>query len=224
MSVVNHDPGSLYACPVATTPERQIKRRMPAAARRERVVAAALDAFSSSGYASTSMGAIAERAGVTRAVLYDHFDSKQALYLAVLEQRNAAFLTHVGARITGEGSARDRMRETIETVFGFAEHDPASWQLLFGGGSAGEPAVETARRRVHEDLVAAVQALLAADAQAAGIDPSGPQAAVIVEMLIAALRGAVEWRREHPEADPGELADAAMKLLWSGLGAGSGAR
>jgi len=40
------------------------------------------------GYAGTSMGAIAERAGITRAVLYDHFASKQALYLWLLEERN----------------------------------------------------------------------------------------------------------------------------------------
>jgi AcrR family transcriptional regulator len=209
---------------VATTPEREIKRRMPAAARRERVVAAALEAFASSGYASTSMGEIAERAGVTRAVLYDHFDSKQALYLAVLEEREAAFLAHVGARIAGGGSARDRMRETIGTVFGFADREPSSWQLLFGGGASGERAVEDASRRVQGDLAEAVRALLAADAEAAGIDPAGPQAAAIVAMLIAALRGAVEWRRRHPESDPAQLTDAAMNLLWSGLGAPSGER
>jgi AcrR family transcriptional regulator len=209
---------------VATSPEREIKRRMPAAARRERVLAAALDAFASGGYASTSMGEIAGRAGVTRAVLYDHFASKQSLYLAVLEERNRAFLAHVGARITGGGSARDRMRETIETVFGFAEREPAAWQLLFGDGASGDPAVEKARRRVHDDLAAAVRALLAADAKAAGIDPEGPQAAAIVEMLIAALRGAVDWRRRHPEADSEQLTDAAMNLLWSGLGATPGQR
>src|SRR4029077_8752060 len=121
------------------------------------------------GYAGTSMGAIADHAGITRAVLYDHFASKQALYLALLEERNSAFLSHVGARITGGGDARERMRETIDTVFAFAEQEPASWRLLFGGDVSGQAKPAKARRQVHSQLVGAVAALLAADAEAAGI-------------------------------------------------------
>jgi AcrR family transcriptional regulator len=201
---------------VSSATQRQIKRRMPAAARRERIAAAALEAFAAGGYAGTSMGAIAERAGITRAVLYDHFASKQALYLGLLEERNAAFLSHVGARITGGGDARERMRETIETVFAFAEQEPASWRLLFGGDLSGEGEPARARRQVHAQLVGAVAALLAADAEAAGIDPAAREA--MVEMLIAALRGAVEWRAQNPTVEREVLVDAAMELLWRGLG------
>jgi AcrR family transcriptional regulator len=201
---------------MSSATERQIKRRMPAPARRERIVAAALEEFAAGGYAGTSMGAIAERAGITRAVLYDHFASKQALYLALLEERNTAFLSHVSARITGSGNARQRMRETIETVFAFAEQEPASWRLLFGGDVPGEGKPARARRRVHTQLVAAVAALLAADAQAAGIEPAAREA--IVEMLIAALCGAVEWRAQNPDFERERLVDAAMELLWRGLG------
>ena len=173
---------------------------MPAPARRERIVAAALEEFAAGGYAGTSMGAIAERAGITRAVLYDHFDSKQALYLALLEERNAAFLSHVGARITGAGDPRERMRETIDTVFAFAESGArqlaaAVWRRMSPArASPPEPAAE-----VHAQLVGAVAALLAADAEAAGIDPAAREA--IVEMLIAALRGAVEWRARNPAVE-----------------------
>jgi AcrR family transcriptional regulator len=194
----------------------QIKRRMPAPARRERIVEAGLEEFAAGGYADTSMGAIADRAGITRAVLYDHFDSKQALYLGLLEERNAAFLTHVGARITGSGDARERMRETIDTVFAFAEQEPASWRLLFGGDVSGEGKPARARRQVHSELVGAVAALLAADAEAAGISPDGREA--MVEMLIAALCGAVEWRERNPEVERELLVGAAMELLWRGLG------
>jgi AcrR family transcriptional regulator len=193
----------------------EIKRRMPAAERRERIVAAALESFATGGYAGTSMGAIAERAGITRAVLYDHFDSKQALYLALLEERNAAFLGHVAAGITGAGGPRERMRETIDTVFAFAEAEPASWRLLFGGEVSGEGEPARARLQVRTELVGAVAALLAADAEAAGIDPAAREA--MVEMLIAALRGAVEWRTRNLHTEREVVVDAAMELLWRGL-------
>ena len=188
---------------------------MPAAARRERIVDAALQEFASGGYAGTSMGSIAERAGITRAVLYDHFDSKEALYLALLEERNAAFLSHVAAQITGAGGPRERMRETIDTVFAFAESEPASWRLLFSGELSGDGEPARARLQVHNQLVGAVGALLAADAEAAGIDPAAREA--MVEMLISALRGAVEWRARNPKAEREAVVDAAMELLWRGL-------
>jgi AcrR family transcriptional regulator len=203
---------------MAASEERTIKRRMPAAARRERIVAAALSAFAAGGYAETSMGAIAEQAGVTRAVLYDHFDSKQSLYLAVLSERNAAFLLHVGARIGGDGGPHERMRETVETVFAFAEHDPESWKLLFGGGAPAEGEPARASRQIHAELVGAVTALLAADAERAGIDPASAEFEAMVEMLIAALTGAVAWRDSRPAVSRERVADAALELLWRGLG------
>jgi AcrR family transcriptional regulator len=201
---------------VSSATERQIKRRMPAPARRERIVAAALEEFAAGGYAGTSMGTIADRAGITRAVLYDHFASKQALYLGLLEERNTAFLSHVGARIAGGGDPRERMRETIDTVFAFAEQEPASWRLLFGGDVSGKGKPARARHQVHAQLVSAVAALLAADAEAAGIDQDAREA--MVEMLIAALSGAVGWRARNPGVKREVLVDAAMELLWRGLG------
>lgn len=206
-----------YAGAVASV-ERAVKRRMSAAERRERIVAAALEEFAARGWAQTSMGAIADRAGVTRAVLYDHFDSKQALYLAVLSERNAAFLGHVGARIGGEGGPRERMRETIDTVFDFAEHDPAGWRLLFGADSPAEPGPARARNQIHAELVTAVTALLAADAEQAGIDPADFEFEAMVEMLIGALTGAAVWRASHPDVPRARVVDAAMELLWRGLG------
>ena len=189
---------------------------MSAPARRARVIDSALEEFAAGGYAGTSMGAIAERAGITRAVLYDHFESKQALYLALLEEHEVPFLSHVGARITGSGDVRERMRETIDTVFAFAEQEPTSWRLLFGGDVSGDDEPARARRQVHAQLVGAVTALLAADAEAAGIEPAALEA--IVEMLIGALCGAVEWRRDNPDVSVEELVDAGVDLMWTGLG------
>lgn len=194
------------------------KRRLRAPARRERVTAAALEAFAAGGYRATSMGEIAARAGVSRAVLYDHFTSKKALFLAVLEQQNSIFLSDVGARITGSGTAEARMRETMDAVFGFAERRPDAWRLLFGNSAHGDPEIDEVARHVHQGLVAAVTALLAADAEAAGFDPYGRHAEIIVEMLIAALRGAADWHRRNPDAGRPELVAAGADLLWVGLG------
>jgi len=191
---------------------------MSAAARRERILAAALDAFGTGGYGATSMGDVAGRAGVTRAVLYDHFASKKSLFLAVVEEQNALFLGHVGASISAVGTQRDRMRETMSAVFGFAEQHPQTWSLLFGNTSNGDGSIDEVVSQLHRRRAAAVGLLLAADLEDAGIDPGGPRAEIIVEMLISALRGAVEWRRVNPGAASDDLIDAGTDLLWTGLG------
>lgn len=179
---------------------------------------AALDAFASGGYGATGMGDVAELAGVTRAVLYDHFPSKKALFLAVLEEQRASFLGFIGASITGEGTQAERMRATTEAVFRFAERYPNAWRMLFVNATHGDDDVDAAWNAVAVSLNHAVALLLADDLRAAGVDPHGKVAAVIVEMLIGALTRAVEWRRKHPGMSRAEAVDAAMTLLWSGLG------
>lgn len=194
---------------------------MPAPARRTRILAAALEAFASNGYGSTSMGQIAEASGVTRAVLYDHFASKKAVFLAVVEQQNALFMGHIGASISGDGSPRDRMRATMDAVFTFAERHPHAWRLLFGNATHGDAAIDATWREIRQARTAAVAALLSADAHEAGLDRDPAQVEIIVEMLIAALSGAVAWWREHDDASRAALVDAGTELLWTGLGRGA---
>lgn len=194
------------------------RRRLAAPARRTRILAAALEAFACGGYGSTSMADIAQASGVTRAVLYDHFTSKKAVFLAVVEQQNALFLGHVGARIAGEGTARERMRGTMDAVFRFAESHPDAWRVLFGNATHGDAGLDATWREIRAARVSAVAALLAADARAAGLDRDPAQAEIMIEMLLAALSGAVAWWREHPDAPRSSLVDAGTELLWTGLG------
>ncbi|WP_320670576.1 TetR/AcrR family transcriptional regulator [Patulibacter defluvii] len=206
---------------VPTTSDPLPKRRLSAPARRIRILQAALEAFASRGYSGTSMGQIAAASDVTRAVLYDHFASKQAVFLAVVEQQNALFMGHVGARIGGEGSPRERMRATMEAVFAFAERHPDAWRLLFGNATHGDDALDETWRAFRAGRTAAVGALLAADAHEAGLDRDPAQVEIVVEMLIAALTGAVAWWREHPGTSRAALVDAGTELLWTGLGRGA---
>ena len=106
----------------------------------------------------------------------------------------------------------------MDAVFSFAERYPDRWRLLFGNTRTAIQRSTRPHARCTRRRVVAVGALLASDAEAAGIDPESRRAEVMVEMLIAALRGAAEWRREHPEAKRAELVEAGSALLWTGLG------
>ncbi len=194
------------------------RRRLAAPARRAAILRAAVDVFASRGYGSPGMAEIAEEAGVTRAVLYDHFTSKRDLFISALNEQSAVFLGHVGAHIAGDGSAEERMRATVDAVFSFAERHPAAWALLYTNDVHGDPDVDAAgleSRRTRSD---AVTRMLADDLADVGVDAGTPRAGLIVEMLVGALSaGAGQWRREFPAVPRDDVVDAAMHLLWTGM-------
>lgn len=188
------------------------------------VLRGALGVFAERGYDATSMSDLGAAAGVPRTELFEHFRSKRELFVAVVEQQNALFVGHVGARIMSDGPARERMRATIDAIFTFAESHPAAWSLLFRATPSGDAEVRATRREIHAGQVAAVAGLLARDAHDAGLDRDPAQMAAIVEMLIGALSGAVAWWSRTPGASRESVVDAAMELLWNGLGRPARAR
>ena len=76
-------------------------RRLPRAQRREQILATATDAFARNGFAATGLDDIAGEAGVTRVILYRHFDSKTDLYQAVLDRMCARLDAHVEEPVGG---------------------------------------------------------------------------------------------------------------------------
>jgi AcrR family transcriptional regulator len=193
-------------------------RRLRAPERRARIIAAAVEAFGTGGFDGIGLERIAEQAGVSRAVLYDHFPSKKALYLDVLTEQSGVFLGHVGASITGEGSPERRMRSTMDAVFSYAERYPHAWRVLFGPVRSVDAEIVAAHDNVHAQRVEIVAGLLASDARLLGMDPGSAQMKIMVEMLIASIRGAVDWWQTHRTTSRAELLDAGMDLLWRGLG------
>ena len=194
------------------------KPRMRGAARRAVITEAALRILADKGYHATAMGEIASAAGVTRSVLYDHFPNKRVLLLSVMQEQNAALVEHVGARITGEGSPKVRMRAAVDAYFSFAEKRPAARRLLFDHGDEDDPEIRAVRAGIRDARTRAVTALLAPDMRRGGIDPDAHIAEGMVELIIAGLDGMAQWWARHPAVSRDDLVTAAMRLLWSGLG------
>ncbi len=108
------------ATPGATSaPVRRLRR----AERREQILAAATQAFARAGFAATSLDDLAAQAGVSRAILYRHFDSKTDLYRAVLDRARARLAAAVGVR--------DFTDASIDALLGAAASDPDGFRLLF---------------------------------------------------------------------------------------------
>jgi AcrR family transcriptional regulator len=99
-------------------------RRMPRAERREQILDAATRAFARAGFSGTGLDDVAVEAGITRVILYRHFESKQDMYRAVLERACNRLVDKVGADDYDENS--------IPALLGAASEDPDGFRLLFG--------------------------------------------------------------------------------------------
>jgi len=100
-------------------------RRLPRTQRREQILAAATEAFASSGFAPTSLDEVADAAGVTRVILYRHFDSKADLYQSVLDRMCARLEAHVEEPVSGFTD------DSIDGLVAVASESPAGFKLLF---------------------------------------------------------------------------------------------
>ena len=132
----------------APTPVRRLRR----AERREQLLAAATQAFARAGFAATSLDDIAAAAGISRVLLYRHFESKTDLYRAVLDR--------AVARLTAAVGTRDYSYASIDALLGAAAADPDGFRLLFRH-AAREPEFRPQMDRFHRGMVATARRELA---------------------------------------------------------------
>jgi AcrR family transcriptional regulator len=123
-------------------------RRLPRAERREQVLAAATEAFARNGFAATSLDHVAAHAGITRVILYRHFDSKTDLYQAVLDRMCARLDAHVEEPVGGFTDA------SIDGLLRAAVESPAGFRLLFQH-AVREPEFKKRIEKFRADITAA---------------------------------------------------------------------
>src|SRR5437879_6601014 len=105
---------------VTTTPQtRQAGNRLPKPARRRQLLAAAQEVFVAQGYHAAAMDEIAERAGVSKPVLYQHFPGKLELYLALLDEHAEALVTTVRDALASTPENKSRVAATMQAFYDF---------------------------------------------------------------------------------------------------------
>jgi AcrR family transcriptional regulator len=196
---------------MAETPPR---RRLPVAERRALIVEAAGRLFGARRYDGTRLEDVAAAAGVTKPVLYRHFDSKRALYLALLE-RHREDLGSFAAAIPAHGALEDRLRAVLEVWLDYVEAHSYAWKMLFrdtGGG----PEVQAFRVDVHARaravLAEVIGSLSDGDIPAREREP-------LAELMRMGMASLVLWWIENPGVSRGAILDA-MTRVWAGLLAG----
>lgn len=186
--------------------------RLPAARRRQQLLAVALQVFGDRGFHSTSMNEIAEAAGVTKPVLYQHFRSKRDLYREVLTEVGARLLDEITKATTAAVSPHQQVELGFRAYFSFVGANGAAFRVLFGGG--------TRRDEEFAALLAAVEAAVA-DAIATLIDVEGLEAdqrRLLANGLVGLAEGTSRTWMDSGAGQPAEeLARLVADFAWNGL-------
>ncbi|GGZ75335.1 TetR family transcriptional regulator [Streptomyces echinoruber] len=115
------------------------------------------------GYHAAAMDDIAERAGVSKPVLYQHFPGKLDLYLALLDQHCESLIQAVRNALASTTDNKQRVRATMDAYFAYVEDDGGAFRLVFESDLTNEPAVRERVDRVTNECAEAICEVIAED-------------------------------------------------------------
>jgi AcrR family transcriptional regulator len=170
---------------------------------RDKVLDAGLELFGERGYHATSIAEIGERAGIAKSVLYHYFDSKAALYEAIIEAQTGALLERVADAVPSDPGA-PRLRAGVDAYLRFLAERPPAWRLLVRDPPA-DPALIEVHERLARQRSAGLAALLAAPAKRA-------KASSHVELVGTAIRAFAAWWYDHRTVPQEQIAEAILDL------------
>ena len=181
--------------------------------RRSVLLAAALEVFTQAGYHQAAMDEIADRAGVSKPVLYQHFPSKLDLYLAVLDLHIDRLVFEIQRAIASTTENVSKVQATVNAYFNFIDSEGEAFRLLFESDMNVEPQVRERLNRMTYDCAAAVSGVISNDT---GL----PKEAAM--MLGVGLIGYVQVTARHWLARDSKLTrQQAMQLvenlMWKGI-------
>jgi AcrR family transcriptional regulator len=187
--------------------------RLPRSARRKQLLAAAQEVFVAQGYHAAAMDDIAERAGVSKPVLYQHFPGKLELYLALLDTHCDALVEKIRNAMTATTDNKERVAGANRAYFEFVGDASEAFRLVFESDLRNEPAVRERVDRVERLCIDAITETIMAES---GV--SRPRAELLAAGLVgAAITAAQFWLaggRQVPKEDAEQLLSA---LSWRGI-------
>lgn len=189
--------------------------RLPRRERRAQLLDAARTAFVTQGYHAAAMDDIAERAGVSKPVLYQHFPSKQDLYLALLDESVESLTGAVRDALQSTEDNRERVAATIRAYFDFVDDPDGAYRLVFESDLVHVDEVRRRVERADEMCAAQVAVVIAADT---GLSENEAM------LLATGLTGMAEtaarrWLRNRRALPKSVAAALVQDLIWRGISA-----
>jgi AcrR family transcriptional regulator len=187
--------------------------RLPRDERRGQLLIAASEVFVARGYHAAGMDEIADRAGVSKPVLYQHFSSKLDLYLAVLARHVDNLVSGVRQALRTTTDNRQRLRAAVQAFFDFIEHDGQGYRLIFENDYVTEPQVAAQVKVATESCTDAVFDLISRDS---GLEAHRARM-IAVGLVAISVDSARYWLNNDRPISKEDAIEGTVQFAWGGL-------
>jgi AcrR family transcriptional regulator len=190
---------------------------MSATDRRALILESAREVFAEGGYHRTSLEQVASRAGVSKALLYEHFSSKRELHAAMLEAHVHELIERINAALVDAEPGEGRLRAGLEAFFAFLEERRGAAAIMLR--NTGDPDVAEWLGRLREVIGLQIVTLMTEEAKE--LIEADPELRVGIEMIaqqqIGAIQGLADWWGEHRDVPREAVVSIAMDFAWIGM-------
>jgi AcrR family transcriptional regulator len=186
---------------------------MPRLARRAQLLDSALEVFVAQGYHAAAMDDIAERAGVSKPVLYQHFPGKMELYLALLEQSSDRIIDATRKALASTQDNKLRVLATVQGFYDYVADAQGAFRLVFESDLTNEPAVRAQVDRVTKECAEEIAKVISEDT---GL-PAEAAHLLAVSLVGMAQVSARFWLDSGGGIDQSDAATLVAGLAWRGI-------
>lgn len=187
--------------------------------RRPLVLDAAQAIFAEGGFSDASMSAIAERTGVSKAVLYDCFPGgKQEIYYALLDRAEKVFNEHIMQLLehTTRLPLEDSLREGMSAFLNYAELNPLAFRIIFGEPGTSDAEIAKRAQRTKEAMVRKMGERTRQIMASAGLEI--PRIADVYNIVIvAAAEELARWMLREPDLPRAQAVEACVQWFMKGF-------
>ncbi|MEU4828278.1 MULTISPECIES: TetR/AcrR family transcriptional regulator [Actinomadura] len=197
----------------ATPDARPRGTRLPRLARRKQLLGAAQEVFVAQGYHAAAMDEIAERAGVSKPVLYQHFPGKLELYLALLDEHAEALVKIVREALESTTDNKLRVQASMQAFYDFVAGDGEAYRLVFESDLRNVAPVRARVDRANQQCAEMIAQVIAEDTNA----PAEEAHLLGMGLVGMAEVSARFWLSQH-RAIPKDTAEKIIaRLAWRGI-------
>jgi AcrR family transcriptional regulator len=186
---------------------------MPRDQRRASLLDAANEVFTTRGYHAAAMDDIAEAAGVSKPVLYQHFPSKLDLYLALLDASCDSLVDNVSDALESTDHNADRVVATIAAFYDFVSSASGEFRFVFESDLTGDASVQKRLWQVNEDIADLIAAVIVEDTAL----PPEQSKLLAISLVGTAQVSARYWVRSGMSIPVEEATSLVSRLAWRGI-------
>lgn len=194
------------------------RQRLSRGERYELILDEAIDVFGTRGYHNVSMDDIAEAAGVSKALVYQHFSSKDELYLEVLRLFQQKLADMVLPAWTQDLPPQERFWRGFVAFFTFIDQNKQAWGVLYRDAVEIDESMVKGIHGLNTEMAEAISAVFLEELEGREANPLLKQYALVAgHAVVGSCHALADYWQEHPEETVLRIAATAMAVMWKGF-------